>query len=170
MTHTRPMWGIFASRTTSGCPGRNIFCTVGSAGSRTSRRQSGMYGPPLCRKQKRFMQHKVTIRAGDTVEWAIGDSITPHTITFGTEPEDVVDPSANVIVDSDGARHAIINSISDKVHSGFIQTAPQDRIGLAQAPLGATRFKVTFTKSGIYHYKCASHDGLGMKETVVVLP
>jgi len=118
----------------------------------------------------RFMQHKVTIRTGDTVEWTIGDAITPHTITFGIEPEDVVDPSANVTVDPDGARHAIINSISDNVHSGFIQTAPQDRIGLAQAPLGTTRFKVTFTKFGIYHYKCALHDGIGMKGTVVVLP
>ncbi len=118
----------------------------------------------------RFMQNKATIRAGDTVEWTIGDAITPHTITFGTEPQDPVSPSANVTIDDDGARHAVINSISDSVHSGFIQTAPQDRIGLPQSPIGVTRFRVTFTKPGIYHYKCALHDGLGMKGTVVVLP
>jgi plastocyanin len=118
----------------------------------------------------RFMQKKVTIHKGDTVEWTAGDVITPHTITFGVEPQDLFDPSANVTVDADGARHAVINSTSDSVHSGFIQAAPQDRIGLAQAPLGVTRFRVTFSKTGVYHYICALHDGLGMKGSVVVLP
>jgi plastocyanin len=118
----------------------------------------------------RFMQAKATIHAGGTVEWTGGDAITPHTITFGVEPQDLVDPSANVTVDADGARHAIITSTSDSVHSGFIQAAPQDRIGLAQAPLGVTRFRVTFTKPGVYHYICALHDGLGMKGRVVVVP
>jgi len=118
----------------------------------------------------RFMQKQVTIHAGDTVEWTSADVITPHTITFGTEPDDVVPPSPNVTVDPDGARHGIINSAADSVHSGFIQAAPQDRIGLPQSPVGVTRFRVTFTKAGLYHYICALHDGLGMKGSVVVLP
>jgi plastocyanin len=118
----------------------------------------------------RFMQRKVTIHTGDTLEWTSGDVITPHTITFGAEPQDLVDPSPNVTVDADGARHAVLNSTSDSVHSGFIQAAPQDRIGLPQAPLGVTRFRVAFSKPGVYHYICALHDGLGMKGTVVVLP
>jgi len=118
----------------------------------------------------RFMQDKVTIHKGDTVEWTSGDVITPHTITFGTEPVDVIDPSANVSVDPDGARHGVINSTSDSMHSGFIQAAPQDRIGLAQAPLGVTRFRVTFSNPGTYSYICALHDAAGMKGSVVVLP
>jgi plastocyanin len=77
----------------------------------------------------RFMQDKVTIHKGDTVEWTSGDVITPHTITFGTEPVDVISPSANVTVDTDGARHGVINSTSDSMHSGFILGAP--KIGLA---------------------------------------
>jgi plastocyanin len=118
----------------------------------------------------RFMQKKVTVHVGDTVVWTGGDVITPHTITFGTIPDDVIDPSSNVTVDTDGARHAVIRSASDNVHSGFIQSAPQDRIGLPQSPLGVTRFRVTFAKAGTYQYICALHDGLGMNGTVTVLP
>jgi plastocyanin len=79
-------------------------------------------------------------------------------------------PSANVTVDADGARHAIISSTSDAVHSGFITEAPQDRTALAQAPLGVTRFRVTFTQPGLYNYKCVLHDNLGMLGEVIVLP
>lgn len=118
----------------------------------------------------RFMQSAVTIHKGDTVEWTSKDPITPHTITFGVEPLDLFDPSANVTVDTDGSRHATISSKSDNVHSGFIQAAPQDRIGLPQSPLGVTRFRVTFTNPGTYPFICALHDGLGMMGTVTVLP
>jgi len=98
------------------------------------------------------------------------DPVTPHTITFGVEPANPVPPSGNVTVDADGARHAVINSTSDSVHSGFIVAAPQDRFGLAQAPLGVTRFRVTFTHAGVFLYICALHDGLGMRGSVIVLP
>jgi plastocyanin len=118
----------------------------------------------------RFMQDRVTIHKGDTVEWTSGDVITPHTITFGTEPADVIAPSANVTVDTDGARHGVINSTADSMHSGFILAAPQDRIGLAQSPLGVTRFRVTFSTPGTYSYICALHDGSGMRGSVIVLP
>jgi Copper binding proteins, plastocyanin/azurin family len=56
------------------------------------------------------------------------------------------------------------------VHSGFIVSAPQERHGLAQAPLGVTRFRVTFTKPGTYPYLCALHYNLGMKGQIIVLP
>ncbi len=79
-------------------------------------------------------------------------------------------PSANVTTDSDGARHATINSVSDSVHSGTIAAAPQDRTGLAQSPPSVTRFRVTFTSPGIYPYICAFHDNLGMKGQIIVLP
>ena len=118
----------------------------------------------------RFVQPELVVHAGATVEWTNDDTSMPHTITFGTEPQDPFPPSPNVIVDVDGARHATINSGSDSVHSGFIQSAPQDQTGLAQTPLGSTRFRVTFTNPGVYPYICALHDNLGMKGTIIVLP
>ncbi len=119
----------------------------------------------------RFIQPQLVIHAGTTVEWTNDDPITPHTITFGTEPAgNPAIPSANVSVDADGALHATITSTSDSVHSGFIISAPQERVGLPQAPLGKTRFRITFTAAGVYPYICALHDGLGMKGRIIVLP
>jgi plastocyanin len=118
----------------------------------------------------RFLHPETIIHVGDTVGWTDDDPITPHTITFGVVPQDLFDPSANVTVDADGARHATISSTSDNVHSGFVVSAPQERLGLAQAPLGFTRFRVTFTKPGVYPFLCALHDNLGMKGRIIVLP
>jgi plastocyanin len=120
----------------------------------------------------RFMQPSITIHAGETVEWDSLD-VSGHTITFGQEPPNVspaTPPSANVFVDPDGARHAIVSSTSDSVHSGFIAQAAHERTGVAQAPAGVTRFRVTFTNPGTYPYICAFHDELGMKGKVIVLP
>jgi len=83
---------------------------------------------------------------------------------------DLVNPSADVTIDLDGARHAIIDSTSDSTHSGFIIAAPQERRGLAQAPLGVTRFRVTFPNPGTFPYICALHDELGMVGQVTVSP
>ncbi len=116
----------------------------------------------------RFLEPTKFIRAGETVEWTNLDPVTPHTITFGTEPLDPMPPSGNVTTDADGARHVTITSPSVSAHSGFIVAAPQDRIGLAQSPIGATRFRVTFPNPGVFPYICALHDDLGMKGTVVV--
>ena len=120
----------------------------------------------------RFMQPSITIHAGETVEWDSSD-VSGHTITFGQEPPNVTPatpPSANVSVDPDGARHAVIRSTSDSVHSGFIAQAGHERAGVPQAPAGVTQFRVTFTTPGTYPYICAFHDQLGMKGEVVVLP
>ena len=116
----------------------------------------------------RFSHDNIEIHAGQTVEWDNQDPVTPHTITFGPEPEDLVDPSPDVTVDPDGARHAIIDSTSDTTHSGFIIAAPQERLGLPQAPLGVTRFRVTFPNAGTFPYQCALHDDLGMTGQVIV--
>ena len=100
------------------------------------------------------------------------EGVTNHTITFGPEPDPLnqIPPSANVTTDADGARHAVISSTSDAVHSGFITEGPQDRTGLAQAPLSATPFRVTFTAPGVYPCKCTLHDELGMVGEIIVLP
>jgi plastocyanin len=119
----------------------------------------------------RFDRDTAIVHAGQTVEWASDDPEDPHTITFGTEPVgNPFPPSSNVTIDADGARHAVINSTSDSVHSGFILAAPQDRSGLAQSPLSVTRFRITFTHPGTYPYICALHDDLGMKGKIIVLP
>jgi len=118
----------------------------------------------------RFNHEKIFIHAGETVEWTNSDPTASHTITFGTEPADPMPASSNVTVDSDGARHAVISSPADSVHSGFIVAAAQERTGLGQLPPGVTRFRVTFTQPGTYPYICALHDELGMKGTVIVLP
>jgi plastocyanin len=118
----------------------------------------------------RFIHSTKLVHVGDTVEWTNSDPVTPHTITFGVVPQDLIDPSSNVTVDADGARHADISSTADNVHSGFIAAARQDQIGLPQPPPGVTRFRVTFTKAGVFNYVCALHDNLGMLGKVIVRP
>jgi plastocyanin len=122
----------------------------------------------------RFMDANKVIHVGETVEWITSEAVTSHTVTFGPEPDPLnqIPPSKNVTVDADGARHAILSSPSDVVHSGFITQAPQDRTGLVQAPLSTTftRFRATFTAPGVYQYICVLHDGLGMVGSVTVLP
>jgi plastocyanin len=118
----------------------------------------------------RFVQPELIIHAGGTVEWTNDDPSMPHTITFGTEPAQPFPPSGNVSPDADGALHATINSTSDSVHSGFIVASPIGQIGLPEAPVGTTRFRVTFTNPGVYPFICALHDDLGMKGRIIVLP
>jgi plastocyanin len=116
----------------------------------------------------RFTNHVMYIHRGQTVEWSNADPGLPHTVTFGREPANPLPPSANVTVDADGALHATIHSQSDRVNSGLLVAEPQDNTGLPQSPPGVTRFRVTFTKAGIYPYICALHDNLGMRGQIIV--
>ena len=116
----------------------------------------------------RFLGQTIVVRVGDTVEWTNHDPSTPHTVTFGNEPADPRPPSPNVAPAPDGARQAVVGSPADAVNSGLLVLGFQDRPNLAQAPLGVTRFRVTFTSPGTFNYICALHDNLGMKGTVIV--
>jgi plastocyanin len=117
----------------------------------------------------RFIADQIHIRAGDTVEWINQDPVTPHTVTFGAEPQNLVPPSGgDVEPDADGAPHAHINFLGENVHSGLIFAARQDQTGDAQTPLGPTRFRVTFNIVGTFPYKCSLHDILGMTGMVMV--
>lgn len=125
----------------------------------------------------RFVNGKILVHVGDTVEWDSNDPQEPHTMTFGPEPQDLFDPSSNVTLDADGGLHATLNSPSDSVHSGFILQPLPDEPGTPvnttpnnAIALNPTIFRVTFTGSGTYNYKCALHDNLGMVGQVVVLP
>jgi plastocyanin len=116
----------------------------------------------------RFLRGTIVVNVGDTVEWTNQDPSINHTVTFGTEPTDPRPASSNVTLSSDGARQATIGSPTDSVNSGFLTPTPQDRANLAQAAVGITRFRVTFTSPGTFDYICAVHDTLGMKGTVIV--
>jgi plastocyanin len=118
----------------------------------------------------RFLDATIRVRVGDTVEWTNLDPVEPHTVTFGTEPGNVLPPSSNVSVDADGALHATLGLPGDSTNSGLIGAAPQDNIGVAQAAPGTTRFRVTFTQPGTFNYICGLHDELGMVGKVVVRP
>jgi plastocyanin len=118
----------------------------------------------------RFIDDKIYIHAGQTVEWNNHDPVTPHTVTFGTEPPNILGPPVGKITtDADGALHATISSLpADSVHSGLIVAPPQELIG-QNFPLGVTRFRVTFTQAGTFPYICALHDNLGMCPLLCVL-
>ncbi len=122
----------------------------------------------------RFLHENITIHAGETIQWANRDPVTPHTITFGEEPPDdaLFAPSDDVTLDADGARHATLNAPGESTHSGFIRAEPQERTGLRQTPPRdiVTRFRITFTQPGTYPYICSLHDELGMEGTVTVIP
>jgi plastocyanin len=123
----------------------------------------------------RFINGTVTIHAGDTVEWTNLDPEIGHTITFGTVPQDLFDPSCSpncvVSTDPDGALRATIISAQQNLHSGLIAALLEDEPGVPQGPVAPpTRFRVTFTTPGTYPYVCAFHDNLGMEGQVIVLP
>jgi plastocyanin len=123
----------------------------------------------------RFFKSTVEIHVGATVEWTNLDPATGHTITFGTEPTDLFNPSCSpsctVKTDGDGALHATITGAGQNVHSGAIVALVEDEPGVPQGPVfPPTRFRITFTTAGTYPYKCAFHDNLGMVGKVIVLP
>jgi plastocyanin len=121
----------------------------------------------------RFLPKTIHVHVNDTVEWTNLDPAAPHTVTFGIEPaipttlvglDNPSDP------DSDTDLHATITPLNTSVSSGFLVAAPQERVGLPQAPAGVRRLQVKFTFPGTFDYICALHDELGMKGKVVVHP
>jgi plastocyanin len=120
----------------------------------------------------RFLRKTIVVQVGDTVEWTNMDPSIPHVVTFGQEPPDPRLPF-NILPPlppgmDDGARRAVVSSANDRVSSGTLPPAQQDRVTFTQTPPGTTRFRVTFLVPGTFHYICAIHDELGMKGTVIV--
>ena len=118
----------------------------------------------------RFLNSRIVVRVGYSVEWTNLDPVTPHTVTFGTEPADPRPKSADVTSAPDKALKTVLNSPSDSTNSGLIVAEQQDRTGSAQTPPGVTRFRVTFNSPGVFKYICALHDELGMDGRVIVVP
>jgi plastocyanin len=111
----------------------------------------------------RYLDDKIVVRVGETVEWTNLDPVTPHTVTFGTG-------AAPPPADPDGALRASLNSPSDSANSGLLVAEIQDRTGLAPTAPGLTRFRVTFNSPGVYKYMCLLHGDLGMTARVIVIP
>ncbi len=125
-------------------------------------------GGSLTTSVMRFLGARTVVHVGDTVEWTNLSTPVFHTVTFGTEPQNVMPPSPGVTLDSDGVRHAVISSPDDSINSGNVGAPNQETVGQPQAPLDFTRFRVTFTVPGTFNYICALHDELGMIGTVIV--
>lgn len=118
----------------------------------------------------RFFPGTLYIDAGDTVEFTNADPEEPHTVSFGDELCGGGCPMVplNVTTDADGALDGTIKTKTDSLNTGFLQAAPEDAVGRAQAPVGTTRVRITFPNPGTYDYFCALHDVDGMKGKVVV--
>lgn len=118
----------------------------------------------------RFFGETAIVHVGDTVEWTNPGPPVAHTITFGTEPANVIPPSPGLTTDADGALHAVIGSVGANVHSGLLFSPNQEAVGVAQTPPDTVRFRVTFTAPGTFNYICALHDFLGMTGRIIVMP
>jgi plastocyanin len=103
-------------------------------------------GPPVAASVKmsgsRFLPVRVTIRAGETVEW-LNQSSEPHTIT--------VDP----------AKALDLNHVALPPN-----VAP---FGSGAIPAGNS-FRYTFKVPGTYRYFCIVHEGQGMVGVIEVQP
>lgn len=116
----------------------------------------------------RFVPETISVKAGDTVRWAMKDPIELHTVTFsGTEqPPDFIVPEAQpkgppklyfnskVAFPGGGSAH----KGNGYYNSGFMNLGPR----------GLRTYSLTFTKPGTYTYWCPVHVAQGMKGTVVV--
>jgi len=93
-----------------------------------------------------FVRPHVRIHVGQSVtfDWGRNGFPIPHTVTFGPEPANPFPPVGN----------------PSHYRGGTLSS------GVVVDP--TTKFKVTFTKPGTYHYVCLIHDGMGMVGTVTV--
>jgi plastocyanin len=91
----------------------------------------------------RYVHQKIEVRVGESVTFVNIGMGAPHTVTFGTEPANFLDPSGDPKAYSGG-----------DLNSGLMPMK--------------TSFTVTFTKAGEFDYICALHDFMGMVGTVEV--
>ena len=91
--------------------------------------------------ERKFMPEKITIKAGQTVEWVNDDNTMPHEVT--TDPNVASDPS-NVSI-PEGA---------EPFDSRLITSGKS--------------FRRQFTTPGLYRYACPPHENDGMLGEVTV--
>jgi plastocyanin len=116
----------------------------------------------------RFVPETITVKAGDTIRWAMKDPIELHTVTFsGTDqPPDFVVPQPQ----PKGPPKIYFNTKAafpggGAVHKsdGYYNSGFMDLRGRVPKT-----YAVTFTKPGTYTYWCVVHVPQGMKGTVIV--
>jgi len=91
--------------------------------------------------ERKFMPEKITIKAGQTVEWVNDDNTMPHEVT--TDPNIASDPN-NVSIPEGAA----------PFDSHLITTGKS--------------FRHQFTVPGLYRYACPPHENDGMLGDVTV--
>jgi plastocyanin len=121
----------------------------------------------------RFNPTKLTIKAGDTVEWTQADTDTPHTVTFTSgqeEPELVLVENQTagppkLILNPEALAPAGKGTYSGKgyFNSGFIW-------GTKEPTSGPRTYSLTFDTPGTYKYTCILHDMMGMQGEITVQP
>ena len=95
----------------------------------------------------RFVRDHLVVHVGHTVSFFVAGPGAPHTVTFGHEP-----PGLAILVPSGDPTHYA----GGDLNSGVLTPG--------------TPFKVTFTRTGTFHYICAIHDDMGMVGEVLVEP
>lgn len=143
----------------------------GSNGSTTYEVKMG-YGDGIL-AWMRFNPAKLTIKVGDTVEWAQADTDTPHTVTFTSgeqEPEMVLAEKQaagppNLILNPEVLMPAGKDIYSGKgyFNSGLIW-------GTKEPTPGPRTYSLTFDTPGTYKYTCILHDMMGMQGEITVQP
>jgi plastocyanin len=123
----------------------------------------------------RFLPEQRIVHVGQTVTWTNLDPETPHTVTFGTLPQDQVPPGPTVPEQPISVGPAGNTPGSLAPGQGTLNAPPSSSQWLSSGYIGAGRplgasFKVTFDAPGTYPYYCALHDVLGMRGTIVVEP
>jgi plastocyanin len=93
----------------------------------------------------RFIRPTVTVHVGESVTFVNNGMGAPHTVTFGTEPENAFIPLGDPT-----------NYTGGQLNSGI--------------QLPGSSFTVTFNKAGTFDYLCALHDYMGMVGRVIVRP
>lgn len=121
----------------------------------------------------RFAPTDFTIHVGDSIEWKMNSTVTPHTVTLvsgGKEP-DLINAvpqqsgppklmlNPQVLAPAGGATYAGTGFFNSGFMNGTQDPAP-----------GPRTYKLTFTKPGKYEYICMLHDPTGMSGYVTVLP
>ena len=92
-------------------------------------------------EEHRFMPEKLTIKAGQTVEWVNEDKAMPHEVT--TDPNVASDPSNVSVPEGAGVFDSRL------------------------VPSGKS-FRRQFTVAGLYRYTCPPHENDGMVGEVTV--
>ena len=101
----------------------------------------------------RYIASNVTVHVGDSVTFDMAKNMDlpiPHTVTFGPEPSAPVPVGDPTAWDGTGT-----------LSSGVL---------LPPGFGGQSTYTVTFTKAGVYPYKCMFHDTMGMVGTITVVP